>query len=109
MRTLLFGLAVFASLGQPLAIADATLPESKGAARGAPGYLVTNTLPWARVYIDGRDTALSTPIAPRRHLALAPGRHAVMFVTDGGMRYETSVLITSGQESRLIIDLTRSN
>ena len=46
------------------------------------GYLVANTVPWAKVLVDGKDTGKTTPVAPRQKIPLKPGRHKVTFVVD---------------------------
>ena len=77
---------------------------SRPVASGKDGYLVANTSPWARVLVDGIDTGRTTPIPPKRRLALKPGRRRITFVV-GKKRHEVYVRIKSGQTARIIKDL----
>jgi serine/threonine protein kinase len=81
----------------PVRQAPAKMPEGPPAAPPAtkPGYLVARTTPWARVFIDGKDTGLTTPIAEQAKIALAPGKHRVTFVV-GARRFSYPVVIESG-------------
>ena len=63
---------------------------------------MANTRPWAKVFIDGKNTGKSTPIAPRAKLSLKPGKHKVTFVVDG-KKFHYPVTIKAGETSRLII------
>jgi hypothetical protein len=76
--------------------------EDKEAASTAPtvGYLVAWTTPWARVLIDGQDTGVMTPIAPRAKIPLTPGKHIVAFVV-GVERFQFPVVIEPGQVVKL--------
>lgn len=73
-------------------------------AEAAPGrsaaYLVANTYPFARVLVDGKDTGLTTPIALRSKIALAPGAHRVTFVVDG-QRFHSAVNAAPGETVRI--------
>ncbi len=75
-------------------------PNHTVATANAPGYLLPYSQPWARVWIDGKDTGQTTPVAPRNHFGLAPGRHLVTFVV-AGKRYDFPVAIEAGKETRL--------
>lgn len=66
-----------------------------------PGYLVANTQPWARVFVDGKDTGQSTPIPPSRRLRLTPGRHTITFASDH-KKLDYTVVVRQGEEIRLI-------
>ncbi len=56
------------------------------------GYLVARTEPWARIYVDGEDTELMTPIAPRSRLPLEPGVRRLTFVVgDESFTYEVRI------------------
>ena len=68
------------------------------------GYLIANTVPWARVWIDGKDTGRSTPIAKRSRLELSPGKHKVTFVF-GKQKFPYSVTIAPGKTAKLVEDL----
>ncbi|HUH04340.1 MAG TPA: PEGA domain-containing protein, partial [Kofleriaceae bacterium] len=78
--------------------------SSNAEADDTQGYLIANTTPWARVWIDGKDTGRSTPIARRSKIKLAPGKHKVVFVV-GNQKFPYSVVITAGETSKLVKDL----
>lgn len=65
------------------------------------GYLVASTIPWAKVFVDGKDTGRTTPIAPSSKIPLKPGRHKVTFEVDG-KKHSFTVIIISGQVTRVI-------
>jgi hypothetical protein len=70
-----------------------------------PGYLIANTQPWARVWIDGKDTGKMTPIAPRSKVPLKPGKHVVTFVADG-KKFNFDVVVKPGEDVKLTKQLT---
>src|SRR5262249_34851689 len=72
-----------------------------------PGYLVANTQPWAKVFVDGKDTGKTTPIAPRSKIPLKPGKHVVTFVANG-KKFNFDVVIKAAEDTRLIKQLTDS-
>jgi hypothetical protein len=76
-------------------------------AASEPGFLVANTQPWAKVFIDGKDTGKTTPIAPRSKIPLKPGRHVVTFVANG-KKFDFDVMIKPAEDTRLIKQLTDS-
>jgi hypothetical protein len=45
----------------------------------APGKLTLQSVPWARIIIDGKDTGRYTPVA---ELSVPPGKHTVKLVND---------------------------
>ncbi len=65
-----------------------------------PGYLVPWTRPWARVYIDGKDTGKVTPVATSAKIKLSPGSHQVTFVV-GSKKHHFQVIIASGKTTKL--------
>ncbi len=69
------------------------------------GYLIANTQPWARVFIDGKDTGKTTPIAPRSKLEIKPGKHVITFVVSG-KKYNYDINVKPGEEVRLMKQLT---
>lgn len=76
-------------------------PASDRARQAADvGYLVAWTTPWARVFIDGRDTGKMTPIAPRAKIALKPGKHRVTFVV-GTQRFHYPIVVSPGETFKL--------
>ena len=69
------------------------------------GFLIANTQPWARVWIDGKDTGKMTPIAPRSKVPLKPGKHVVTFVADG-KKFNFDVVVKPGEDVKLTKQLT---
>jgi hypothetical protein len=69
------------------------------------GYLRATTKPYAKVFVDGKDTGRVTPISPRRRIPLKPGRHKVTFVTSDGKKHTSWVKIKSEQTTTLDKDL----
>lgn len=70
----------------------------------AEGFLIANSQPFARVFVDDKDTGKTTPIAPRDRIPLKPGKHKVTFVASG-KKYTYDVTIRPGEEFRLIRNL----
>src|SRR5581483_749145 len=85
----------------------ADVPKPAAAPSGESGYLIANTMPWAKVVIDGKDTGKTTPIAPRSKIALKPGKHVITFVANG-KKFNFDVVIKAGEDTRLIKQLTDS-
>jgi serine/threonine protein kinase len=69
---------------------------------GGYGYLVANTQPWARVFIDGKYSGRDTPIVPDNRLKLPAGKHEVIFETASGKRFSFNVEIQAEQTVKLI-------
>ena len=65
------------------------------------GFLVANTKPWAKVFVDGKNTGKTTPILPRAKISLKPGSHKVTFEVDG-KKFHYNVKIVAGETARLI-------
>ena len=72
--------------------------ESMTSSRGR-GTLVINTIPWARVFVDGRDTGQNTPV---RSLRVSAGSHRIGLRTADGTMHNVTVEVTSGQTVRLM-------
>ncbi len=66
------------------------------------GYLVANTRPWSKVYVDGKYTGRETPIPPDKKLKLTSGKHKVIFETPGGKRYAFEIEIEPEKVMKLI-------
>lgn len=66
------------------------------------GYLVANTRPWSKVYVDGKYTGRETPIPPDKKLKLSAGKHKVIFETPGGKRYAFEVEVEPEKVLKLI-------
>ncbi len=81
---------------------DAPVPAEDDAKSTRPeeGYLIAWTTPWARVWIDGKDTGKTTPIAPRAKIPLSPGKHKVTFVV-GTEKFSYPVVIEPGAVKKL--------
>jgi len=69
---------------------------------GGYGYLVANTQPWAKVFIDGKYSGRDTPIVPDNRLKLPAGKHKVIFETASGKRFSFNVEIEAEQTVKLI-------
>jgi hypothetical protein len=81
---------------------SATKPEPKKAVAGN-GFLSLNAVPWARVYINGKSVADSTPLL--RH-ELPPGEYTIVLVNpDLRARKELKIEIQSGEHLRRSINL----
>jgi len=67
------------------------------------GYLNLNSKPWARVFIDGRDTGGTTPML---HHRLPVGRHRITLINGRfGINREFWVDVRPNRTSQLIVDL----
>jgi hypothetical protein len=66
------------------------------------GYLVANTRPWSKVYVDGKYTGRETPIPPDKKLKLTAGKHKVIFETPGGKRYAFEIEVEPEKVLKLI-------
>ncbi len=93
---------------QPVAQASPPPQKAEPTTSGEDGFLVANTKPWARVFIDGKDTNRTTPIAPRDRIPLRPGRHTVTFVANQ-KKYNFDIVIKPGEEKKLIQELGDGN
>lgn len=79
-------------------------PAAPAASGDKEGYLIANSQPYARVFVDNKDTGKTTPIAPRDRIALKAGKHSVTFVTSS-KRVSFDVVIRSGEETKLVRNL----
>lgn len=66
---------------------------------GALGSVNIQTLPWARVFVDGRDTGRSTPV---RDLRLPVGRHVLGLRTPDGELHEEVIEVPSDEALRIV-------
>ena len=81
----------------PAHVARPTLdPEA-----AAPGFLLVVVSPWADVTIDGQPVG-QTPLA---RISLAPGAHTVRLVHPEFQPYPRTVVVKSGETTRLAVDL----
>jgi serine/threonine protein kinase len=85
--------------------AEPVKPVDKPVVSDTHGYLTAVTKPWARIYIDGKDTGKQTPVTVGAKLKLKPGIHKVTFVADG-KKYNFSVTIKAGKTTKMFKALT---
>jgi hypothetical protein len=70
----------------------------RGAAAGAYGFLRIQTIPWARVFVDGRDTGRNTPVP---QLRVPAGRHTIGLRTNDGTMHTVVVTVAAGETQRI--------
>ena len=69
-----------------------------------PGILMVGAKPPCAIYVDGKDTGLTTP---QRSIELAPGTHKVTLINATySIKKSFKVKITAGEKTRAIHDLT---
>jgi hypothetical protein len=71
-------------------------------ADGAEGYLMIQSVPWARIWLDGRDTGHNTPV---RRMRVSAGRHVIRLVTPDGTHHDVTVDIPPGETVRIVRQL----
>jgi hypothetical protein len=81
----------------PTRTAAAEAPAASSA-RGS-GTLAINTQPWARVFLDGRDTRRDTPV---RDLRARAGRHTVGLRKPDGTMVEFEVEVVADETTTII-------
>lgn len=64
----------------------------------ATGTLTIQTIPWARVFIDGKDTRKNTPL---RSFKIKAGNHTIGLKTSDGQMHRVPVTIRAGQETKI--------
>jgi hypothetical protein len=84
----------------PTPTAAAAPPARAGAA--GQGTLLNQTIPWARVIIDGRDTGRNTPV---RDLRVSAGSHRIGLRTADGNTTEITVEVTPNEVTRVVRQL----
>ena len=89
--------------GSTAAAAPAPAPAASSSS-DKEGFLIANSQPYARVFVDNKDTGKTTPIAPRDRIPLKPGKHSVTFVTNS-KRLSFDVVIRAGEEYKLVRNL----
>lgn len=70
-------------------------------ASSQPASFTAFTRPFARVFIDGKDTGKMTPIAPRSAISLSPGAHQVTFVV-GDKEFTYRITLAPGERKNLV-------
>jgi hypothetical protein len=69
------------------------------------GVLMVGAKPPCRIYVDGRDTRLTTP---QRSIVLSPGKHEVTLVNrEFNINQRFTVGIGAGKTTRLIKDMSK--
>ncbi len=71
---------------------------TKTAASKNTGTLMVNTMPWARVFVDGRDTGKNTPV---RALKVSAGSHRIGLRTPDGTMHTVQVNVAPGETVRV--------
>ncbi|HEY8429213.1 MAG TPA: serine/threonine-protein kinase, partial [Sandaracinaceae bacterium] len=84
---------------RPQRIREQSMPRR---AESDYGLLTVQTLPWARVFVDGRDTGRNTPV---RDLRVPAGRHTIGLRTNDGTMHTVVVTIEPGQTTRIVRQL----
>jgi hypothetical protein len=78
---------------------DTRTPRATERPRTGSGTLVINAIPWARVFIDGRDTGRNTPVPSMR---VRSGRRTIGLRTADGQMHDFSVDVPPGETVRLM-------
>jgi hypothetical protein len=68
------------------------------ARRREHGYVTIQTIPWARVFVDGRDTGRNTPV---RDLRVPAGRRTIGLRTNDGTMHTVQVNVEPGESTRI--------
>ncbi|MCB9595939.1 MAG: serine/threonine protein kinase [Sandaracinaceae bacterium] len=79
-----------------------TRPTPTRGGGGSTGTLTINTVPWARVFIDGRDTGRNTPV---RDLRVPAGDHTIGLRTNDGTMHRVQVTVPAGGTERVVRQL----
>lgn len=77
----------------------ASAKPSTGSAATNSGTLVIDSEPWSRVFIDGKDTGLRTPI---ESLRVEAGIHRIGMKTPDDKMHEETVNVAAGQSLKII-------
>jgi serine/threonine protein kinase len=87
---------------QPTKVAEG--PDVKPPPAAAKtGFLRINSKPWTRIYIDGKDTGLTTP---QTKISLPAGKHSVLLVNNPfNIKHTVGVTITAGETTTRVLDL----
>ena len=81
-----------------VAVRTTALSSGLVVAQGGRGRLVVNSLPWARVFVDGRDYGL-TPMMRD----VPAGRHTLRLVTQDGREMRRTVEVRADETSRVVL------
>ncbi len=77
-------------------------PPAVELAQTGYGTLMIQTIPWARVFVDGRDTGQSTPV---RNLRVPAGRHTIGLRTADGVTHTVQVDVAADETTRIVRQL----
>ncbi len=77
-------------------------PEPAPRASSGSGALTINTMPWARVFVDGRDTGRNTPV---RNLRVPAGHHTIGLRTNDGTMHRVETDVPAGETVRIVRQL----
>ncbi len=78
-------------------------PTSPAPASGGKGTLALQSDPWARIYVDGKDTGKFTP---QSGLSVPAGRHTIRLVNDEvGVKTEFTVTVKAGGTASVFKEL----
>ena len=86
----------------PTRVAPTTTAAPARPAAGGQGTLLIQTIPWARVIVDGRDTGRNTPV---RDLRVSAGSHRIGLRTADGHTTEITVEVTPNEVTRVVRQL----
>ena len=78
---------------------ESPTPRATERPRSGSGTLVINAIPWARVFIDGRDTGRNTPVPSMR---VRSGARTIGLRTADGQMHNFSVDVPPGETVRLM-------
>ncbi len=81
---------------EPTKVATRTPREERG---GGQGYLMIQTIPWARIFLDGRDTGQNTPV---RQMRVRAGEHTIGLRTSDGTMHTVRVTVRAGETERVV-------
>ncbi len=84
------------------AASGGSTPRAAAGAAAGQGTLQIQTLPWARVFIDGRDTGRNTPV---RELRVPAGSHRIGLRTADGRMTEITVQVPANETVRIVRQL----
>lgn len=82
---------------RPLSPEVTDAPEQGGTDARPPGLLRIQTIPWAHVFVDGRDTGRTTPT----QLRVPAGRHTIGLRDADGVMHTVVLTVEAGQTIRI--------
>ncbi|MDH5492324.1 MAG: protein kinase [Myxococcales bacterium] len=79
-------------------MAESTMTESAMTTRRGRGSVLVHTTPWARVFLDGRDTGRNTPTT----LRMRAGAHRLGLRTNDGRMHNFELTVEAGESTRFV-------